>query len=378
MSRPRKQGSKDLPPNLYSRSDTRAGVTYFNYRDIRTGQLHSLGSDKKRAIQDANALNAAIYESIKNARMAAILTQKPASESMSEAVKRHLELSEKRGLASNTMRSKKGCCNVFIATFGDKTRIGAVTVREFAELLNRYDDKPRMRQTMRAEGIDLWATALQEGWADENIPDKTRTNSAKVKRSRLTLEAFTKIHEAALKMKAIWVARSMELALVTAQRESDIAALNVKKFKESTAWLESDALCVCQIKSQGKNKLRIPLDIGVNGWTVGGVLKSCRDNIVSQWVVHQNIRHGGASPGQRLTPGALSRGFAEARDLAGIEVEEGQTPPTFHEIRSLSIRLYSEKYGEEFAQALAGHKDSKMTAIYRDVRGSEWVQVKAG
>lgn len=29
-------------------------------------------------------------------------------------------------------------------------------------------------------------------------------------------------------------------------------------------------------------------------------------------------------------------------------------------------------------QALAGHKDAATTAIYRDVRNSEWVMVKAG
>jgi hypothetical protein len=30
-----------------------------------------------------------------------------------------------------------------------------------------------------------------------------------------------------------------------------------------------------------------------------------------------------------------------------------------------------------FSQAIAGHKDASMTAIYRDVRGVEWVQVQA-
>lgn len=32
--------------------------------------------------------------------------------------------------------------------------------------------------------------------------------------------------------------------------------------------------------------------------------------------------------------------------------------------------------GPEFAQAIAGHKDASMTAVYREVRGAEWVQVK--
>jgi integrase len=72
----------------------------------------------------------------------------------------------------------------------------------------------------------------------------------------------------------------------------------------------------------------------------------------------------------------ITRAFARARDLAGVKRETGKTPPTFHEIRSLSIRWYTTAYGQDFAQAIAGHKDAKTTAIYRDVRGAEWVKVK--
>lgn len=50
------------------------------------------------------------------------------------------------------------------------------------------------------------------------------------------------------------------------------------------------------------------------------------------------------------------------------------TPPAFHEIRSLSARLYSEQGTD--AQALLGHKSPDMTAIYRDVRGAEWIEVR--
>lgn len=48
-------------------------------------------------------------------------------------------------------------------------------------------------------------------------------------------------------------------------------------------------------------------------------------------------------------------------------------PPTFHETRSLSMRLYAEQGVN--VQALSGHKDPAMTAIYTDSRGSEWLRV---
>ena len=38
-----------------------------------------------------------------------------------------------------------------------------------------------------------------------------------------------------------------------------------------------------------------------------------------------------------------------------------------------SLRLYHEQGIN--AQALAGHKSADMTAVYRDVRGDEWVKV---
>jgi integrase len=39
--------------------------------------------------------------------------------------------------------------------------------------------------------------------------------------------------------------------------------------------------------------------------------------------------------------------------------------------------LWAEQEGKEFAQALLGHKDARMTAVYRDSRGAEWKEVKS-
>ena len=377
MSRPRKQGNSSLPDNLYRKHDLRTGKTYYAYRNPQSGKLHGLGTDQEAAVNDARALNAAIYTSIRSACLSAIVAPKSESVTVEKVIERHLELSSIRGLAKNTLRLKTGNCNHLKAALGAVKPIGDVTVRDIVDFLDKYDDRPRMRQSMRSEAVDLWKTALQEGWATDNVADKTRTSTAKVKRSRLTLDDFRKIHASALTLPNKWIARSLELALVTAQRVSDVGAMEFRQIKASTSWIDGNALCVMQIKSQGKTKIRIPLEVGVNGWTIGSVIKSCKDNIITRWIIHHSIHHGGAKPGRKISLGALSRGFAEARDLAGV-TGDSKTPPTFHEIRSLSIRLYAEKYGKDFAQAIAGHKDAAMTAIYQDTRGSEWMQVKAG
>jgi integrase len=168
----------------------------------------------------------------------------------------------------------------------------------------------------------------------------------------------------------------MELALVTAQRREDIAAMEFRKGKDSSAWVD-DALYTEQLKSKRKNKLRIPLDVGVNGWTIGAVVKSCRDDVMSKWLIHHQVAHTGVTIGNQVWLDTITKGFSRASKLAGV-IGEGKTPPSFHEIRSLAIRIYANQYGQVFAQAIAGHKDAATSALYRDNRGAEWVQVKAG
>ncbi|MCG7389681.1 tyrosine-type recombinase/integrase [Pantoea sp. ACRSB] len=63
--------------------------------------------------------------------------------------------------------------------------------------------------------------------------------------------------------------------------------------------------------------------------------------------------------------------FPRAR--CGLDAIEN--PPTFHEIRSLSGRLYEARHGEAFAQRLLGHKNLSMTKKYLDPRRDEYVLV---
>ena len=51
-----------------------------------------------------------------------------------------------------------------------------------------------------------------------------------------------------------------------------------------------------------------------------------------------------------------------------------ENAPTFHEIRSLSKRLYAAQ-GNVDTKALLGHKDEKTAALYADPRGSEAIRV---
>ncbi|WP_082012181.1 tyrosine-type recombinase/integrase [Burkholderia sp. A9] len=112
------------------------------------------------------------------------------------------------------------------------------------------------------------------------------------------------------------------------------------------------------------------------GVSLEEVIRRCRDNVISQNMIHLVRTISVTKPGDTPSLAWISTKFAEYRDQAEISVEAGRTPVTFHELRSLAARLYTEQYGAECAQALLGHKSAEMTALYRDSRGREWMEVK--
>lgn len=159
----------------------------------------------------------------------------------------------------------------------------------------------------------------------------------------------------------------MELALVTGQRREDLRDLGPRNAQDEKLW-------VTQHKT-GAN-VCIPLDLRLHavGWSVGEIVARCRDKIISKHLLHHNAHIGRAKPGDPIRRQSITGAFAEARDQAGITWPEGKTPPTFHEIRSLAARLYADQGTD--AQALLGHKSPDMTAVYRDTRGDDWIEVK--
>jgi integrase len=159
---------------------------------------------------------------------------------------------------------------------------------------------------------------------------------------------------------------------VTGQRREDIARMMFSDVKDGFLFVE-------QMKSKGKVRLRIPVAVRLDavGLSLDDVVKRCRDAAVSKWLLHYTSPRGARKAGHEVEVQQMTRQFARARDATeGLVWEAGKSPASFHEIRSLAARLYSDQYSPEFAQAILGHKSASMTALYRDVRGAEWVEVK--
>ena len=154
----------------------------------------------------------------------------------------------------------------------------------------------------------------------------------------------------------------MLLALVTGQRLGDIAAM-----KFSNIW--DDALHVEQIKTGSKVAIPLSLRCEAIGMSLREIIADCRDSVLSPWILHHHHARRNCARGGAVKSDTITMAFTKARKRCGLEWGDG-SPPTFHEQRSLSERLYREQ--GIATQTLLGHKSSGMTDKYNDDRGKEW------
>jgi integrase len=255
------------------------------------------------------------------------------------------------------------------------------------ELLQEFvaAGKARMAQAFRSFLIDIGNKAIAIGWATHNPAAVTEAVKVTVKRARLTLDVFMAIYDKAAGLDP-YAQRAMELAMVTAQRREDIALWERGDVRENGLWVEQGKSENTEARGVGaQTRLMIPLDLRLQITTPGGrmidwnlkeVISRCwSDRVASRYLIHHSKPRTKSKPGDPVWKDTISKSFAKARDLTDLEWE-GKAPPTFHEIRSLAIRIWKEQRGKDFAQALAGHKQASTTDVYADERGN-WVMLKS-
>ena len=278
--------------------------------------------------------------------------------------------------AIKTLLNRKSILNQARIQWGD-VALADITTKQVAAFLATIQGQGKHATASKLRSIlqHVFKVAEANGRIERghNPVSVTSAVTAKTKRARLTLETFQSIYETAAAFDP-WVQNSMLLALVTAQRREDIGKATFKPAKGSNMWVEGDWLMV----EQGKhgNKLRIPtsLTLQINGgMSVGTVIARCRDNVLSAHMIHQTRTYPNCPAGSAVNLDLLSIRFSEARKRSGL-TWLGNTPPTFHEIRSLSERLYKAQ-GNVDTQGLLGHKSANMTAVYDDARGAEFKTV---
>ncbi|MGS0737264.1 phage integrase Arm DNA-binding domain-containing protein [Pseudomonas sp. GG8] len=365
--RPRNTGSKDLPPNLYRKTDARNGVTYYTYRDPVSGHVFGLGKDKEAAIREAVAAN--YSDQARPALIDRINAPLPVSaptKSFSDWIKEYRSLYAKRGLAPATLKNTGMRLNRLDVQFGARS-INQMVTMEIATYLSSLssEGKGQMARAMRSLLRDVFMEAIASGWCDKNPVNVTRTAKIKIKRERLTLELWKATYQEANKP---WLKRAMELAVLTGQRRDDIGSMLFKDVSDGF-------LHVVQAKTGARLRISTELRLNAVSLDLSLVIKKCRDNVISKHLVHHVKNFSTTGAGSKVSLASLTSAFAEARDKAALRlgIQLGKQPPSFHEMRSLSARLHAAEGRDP--QKLLGHRSSTMTDLYRDSRGSEWIEV---
>lgn len=367
-ARRREAARRNWPLHLYKN-----GAGYFYWRNPDTKENHGLGRDQAKAFAEARAANMAIAQMRGHTSLAQKIME-PEGKSLSEWATDYERIYEatRTKSPSSLKTMKAGVRAVRSAPFID-LHLKKITTAQVSKFIEEATSTrgASMAALMRKTLGDMFREAETKGLIDtgKNPVTVTRKPNIEVGRARLTLERFQAIYAAASEFDP-WVARSMELAIVTAQRRDDVAKM---KF----ANVQDGFLLVTQSKTGAKLRIPVSLRLDALGLSVDDVVKRCRDAVVSKSMLHHIRSNGKVRPGDAIGIDSITRGFMLARDKAEITWEEGKTPATFHEIRSLAARLYTEQYGSAFAQAILGHKTASMTEMYRDSRGAEWIEIKA-
>ncbi|EMV8755758.1 tyrosine-type recombinase/integrase, partial [Escherichia coli] len=126
-------------------------------------------------------------------------------------------------------------------------------------------------------------------------------------------------------------------------------------------------LYVEQSKTGVKIAIPTALHVDALGISMKETLDKCKEILGGETIIASTRR-------EPLSSGTVSRYFMRARKASGLSFEGD--PPTFHELRSLSARLYEKQISDKFAQHLLGHKSDTMASQYRDDRGREWDKIE--
>lgn len=266
--------------------------------------------------------------------------------------------------AANTRRSHKSLDKRIVAAIGSMQAADLRTQHcaELVEPIETVEKKARLALAVRSRLVTMCQRGMQLGWMASNPAEATRVPAVEVKRKRLSLEAFKAVRAKADEVNG-WIGKAMDLALVTGADRDTISGL-----------VRANIVGDCLEFQRGKTGVRISVPLDLELVAAGLVLRQVVKNtsgVASRFLVHHVRNFGNAPAGSPVFVDTITKAFAKAYKLAELPPENA---PTFHEIRSLSKRLYKAQ-GNVDTTELLGHQDEKTAALYADPRGSEAIRV---
>src|SRR3990167_2512332 len=172
----------------------------------------------------------------------------------------------------------------------------------------------------------------------------------------------------------------MEFNLITLQRREEIAQAKFDDIK--TEEINGQSVKVLQVIQKKTKKFgkSAHIKIVVNKRLDDFIEKRKKTGLISPFIIHRRPSRIGTAVTRehhtQILGDDLSRTFAALRDDVGLfDHLNNDELPTFHEIRSLAIKLHED--GGRDAQALAGHTSRQMTEAYKEGHGLEWTYAEA-
>lgn len=355
-ARPRIRKRAHWPPNLH---EARPG--YYVYRHPVTKKKITLGyMPIEQAIFEVIEANAAIKDATPVTRLVERLNDGR------ETIADLLEKMQDGDVKPSTIKARKHYDKVILEKLGT-VQCRALTTKHVADVLEEIQARGKMQWSVqiRSRLRAICRRGLALGWMDKNPADSTDRARVKVKRKRMSLEVFNETLAKAPEV-AAWLPNAMLLALVSGQDLSTVGRWERAAQKDGIATL-----------TRGKTGVRIAIPLALRldviGLSLEDVIARCRaTGVVSKYLIHHVRGNVTAPKGSPIKLKTISEKFLEARRAAGYKDEND---PTWHEIRSLSKRLYDEQ-GNVDTKALLGHMSDATANLYANSRGLEPIKVR--
>lgn len=209
----------------------------------------------------------------------------------------------------------------------------------------------------------LFRYAISNGYRLTNPANELEPREPeKRQRQRHTWEGFKKVRAVAPE----WLQRTMDIALYSLQRRSDLVALHIDRIDQPQRTLE-----VLQQKSRNySTPVYIRISAGNSLWNA--IHTAISSDVPCPYLIHcrprwKTAQARGAKPHPfAVLPDYLSKQFSKYRDASeAYNYLPKHQRPSFHDIRALGILMYHKTgYPKEYIMALAGHAKESTTEHY--------------
>jgi integrase len=276
-----------------------------------------------------------------------------------------------RGYTQQTIKNRTTAINHIAATWGAMP-LRSIRPVDISTALKQWSPHTAVR--VLGELRDVYVEAIANGAAESSPAAHVKRPKALGLRKRLTLETWQAMLNLARHGRQRWVHAMLLLALATGQRRADLAKMRFDDVVDGHLRVE-------QQKKAGKPtgaRVAIPLTLRLQatGMTLGEVIELCRGIGAPGDTL---LRKSNGKPIEMSSLSARFRGLIVK--ACGPDAYQQYEWPSLHEVRSLSARTYvAEGMTPETVQALLGHKDAEMTAVYLNDRGltaGDWKRVSA-